>query len=204
MRHLRVTWLGALCAVLLAFLYAPLVLAVVYAFNSEPNLSWPPQGVSLRWFDAIFSDPAFRDALRLSVEAACATALLAGSIGTAAAVVFTRRRSRVARAFEGLGLLPVMLPPLFIAIGLVAAMKATAVTPSLTTIVLGHTVVAAAVRDRGRGCPAAGVRRGARGRRARPRLRAAADASPDHPPILLPAVLGCCCWPSRSRSTRSW
>jgi ABC-type spermidine/putrescine transport system permease subunit II len=124
------------------FLYLPLVVAVLFAFNSGQTLTWPIQGFTLRWFDQIFSDPSFRRALRTSLLAATATAVIAGSVGTAAAIVFTRRRSVVARSAEGLALLPVMLPPLFLAVGLVAAMKLTNTTPSLWTIILGHTIVA--------------------------------------------------------------
>ena len=138
----RPNWLGWASALLLLFLYAPLVIAVVYAFNSSRRLTWPPTGFSLVWFREIFQDDLFRRSLTTSFIAALLTASVAGAIGTAAAIVITRRRSRLARASEGLGLLPVMLPPLFIAIGLVAGMKVSNLTPGLPMIVLGHTLVA--------------------------------------------------------------
>jgi ABC-type spermidine/putrescine transport system permease subunit II len=138
----RASWLGVVSVVLVVFLYLPLVVAVLFAFNSGESLTWPIKGFTLRWFDQIFSDPAFRRSLRTSVIAGFATALIAGAIGTAAAIVFTRRRSGLARSVEGLSLLPVMLPPLFLAVGLVATMKLTDTAPSLWTIVLGHTIVA--------------------------------------------------------------
>jgi spermidine/putrescine transport system permease protein len=134
--------LGVFAVVLLLFLYAPLVIAVIYAFNDSRRLTWPPSGFSLMWFREIFSDDLFRRALTTSVTAAVLTAAAAGVIGTAAAFVITRRRSRLARVSEGFGLLPVMLPPLFIAVGLLAAMKATNTTPGMLTIVIGHTLVA--------------------------------------------------------------
>jgi ABC-type spermidine/putrescine transport system permease subunit II len=127
---------------LMIFLYAPLAVATLYAFNSGPNLTWPPQGFSLRWFEKIFSDSGFRQALIVSFQAALLTSLIASLIGAAGAFVFTRVRSRRARGVEALGRLPVMLPPLFIGIGLVALMKLTSFSPSLATIVLGHTIIA--------------------------------------------------------------
>lgn len=125
----------------MVFLYAPLAVATLYAFNGGSNLTWPPQGFSLRWFSKIFDDSLFRQALVVSFEAAIATAFIGTAIGAAAAFVFTRRRSRAATLLESLARLPVMLPPLFIGIGLVALMKLTSFAPSLTMIVVGHTIV---------------------------------------------------------------
>jgi ABC-type spermidine/putrescine transport system permease subunit II len=133
--------LAGASVVLLVFLYSPLVVAAVYAFNSEPRLAWPPTGFSLRWFGRVFADDLFRAALFTSLEAAAFAAVIASIIGTAAALAFTRRRSRLARAVETLGRLPIMLPPLFIGIGLVAFMRLTALSPSLPTIVVGQTIV---------------------------------------------------------------
>lgn len=138
----RPSWLAVASWLIIVLLYAPLIIAVLYAFNDSRRLTWPPSGFSLIWFREIFANDLFRDSLTTSFIAASLTALLSGLIGTAAAIAFTRRRSRTARALEAFGRLPVMLPPLFIAIGLVAAMRALTVTPSLWTIVVGHTLVA--------------------------------------------------------------
>ena len=137
-RSRALTWIAVL---LMAFIYLPLVVVVVYGFNAGSNLSWPPQGASLRWFRLIFGDPLFRSGLLTSVWAATATAIVAGVIGTTAAFAITRRSSRITRWLESGSRLPVMLPPLFIGISLVAAMKTFAIDPSMFTIVAGHVIV---------------------------------------------------------------
>ena len=134
-------WLAITCVALVVFLYAPLAIASLFAFNSGSNLTWPPVGFSLRWFGKIFDDALFRQAMIISFEAAVATSIVGSVIGTAAALVFTRRRSRTATIIESLGRLPAMLPPLFIGIGLVALMKLGSISPSLAMIVVGHTVI---------------------------------------------------------------
>ncbi len=139
--RLAPSWLAALTVALMLFLYAPLVIAVLYAFNGGSNLTWPPQGFSLQWFAEIFGDSEFRAALTVSFEAAIASSVLSTAIGTTAAFVFARRRSRVSRLVEGLARLPVMLPPLFIGVGLVALMAVLNFAPSLLTIIIGHTIV---------------------------------------------------------------
>src|SRR5207245_2486174 len=126
---------------LVAFIWLRLVVGLVFAFNGGSNLSWPPHGVSVRWFRLIFGDDAFRSGLKASAIAAVSTALAAGAVGTAAAFAFARRPSRLASMLEGASRIPVMLPPLFIGIALVAAMKTFAIDPSMWTIVAGHVIV---------------------------------------------------------------
>lgn len=139
-RH-RTPWLGWTAAGLLVFLYAPLVVASIYAFNSGPNLSWPPRGVSTRWFAQLFADPQFIAALKSSLIAAVSSSTISTVVGTAAAFVFTRRTSRLSAATAGLARLPIMLPPLFIGVGILATLELTGIPPSMGTIVAGHVVI---------------------------------------------------------------
>jgi spermidine/putrescine transport system permease protein len=75
------------------------------------------------------------------VYAATATALVAVVVGTTAAFAMARRPTKVTRWLESGSRLPVILPPLFIGIALVAAMKTFAIDPSLATIVTGHVIL---------------------------------------------------------------
>ena len=133
--------LTAVAVGLVVFIYLPLVVVVVYGVNSGANLSWPPHGLSLRWFRLILGDPLFRAGLKTSAWAAISTSLVAGVVGTSAAFAITRRPSRLTRAIESGSRLPVMLPPLFVGISLVAAMKTFAIDPSMFTIIAGHVIV---------------------------------------------------------------
>jgi spermidine/putrescine transport system permease protein len=136
----RLPWVAIVSVGLMIFLYAPLAVSVLYAFNGGSNLTWPPQGLSLRWFLLVAQDSMFRNAFWVSVEVATVASLVATVLGTAAAVAFTRSRSRWSRLVEALGRLPIMLPPLFIGIGFVALMNVTGIGPSFGMIVLGHIV----------------------------------------------------------------
>lgn len=139
--RIRPPGLAITVTLLLVFLYAPLVIASVYAFNSGRSLSWPPQGFSIRWFQELLADPAFIRAFMNSLTAAVWSSSLSTTIGTAAAFVFTRRRSGVASIASGLARLPIMLPPLFIGIGILATLALTHVAPSMATVIAGHTVI---------------------------------------------------------------
>ena len=84
----------------------------------------------------------FRRALATSFEVAAWTAVCSTAIGTAAAFVFTRRKSRLTAVGQVLSGLPVMLPGVFIGIGFVALMVLSGLGPGKPMIVAGHTVVA--------------------------------------------------------------
>ncbi len=72
--------LGA--AATLAFLYAPLVVIGLYAFNAQVTQGWPIQDWSTKWFRVAYEDEAVRQALWLSVQAALLATLVAMVLGT--------------------------------------------------------------------------------------------------------------------------
>ena len=57
----------ALNALLLAFLLLPIAIVLVFALNPTPYISFPPVGVSLRWFEKFFGSAEFMNALWLSL-----------------------------------------------------------------------------------------------------------------------------------------
>ena len=54
----------------LAFLWIPIVIICLYAFNSSNVQSWPIAGLSLKWFSPAIHDPDMQAALKLSLKAA--------------------------------------------------------------------------------------------------------------------------------------
>ena len=56
--------------VTLAFIYIPLAIVVLYAFNESRMLEWPPPGLTLEWFGKAFDNQGARDALVNSLKAA--------------------------------------------------------------------------------------------------------------------------------------
>jgi ABC-type spermidine/putrescine transport system permease subunit II len=140
-RRRRMSGLRIIVYLLIAFLYLPLIVVIVYAFNSGSSLSWPIHGLSFRWFQAIFNDPTFTHAFGVSLEAAVLTALISSIAATMAGLAFTRRRSRLFGALQSVSIVPAMMPPLFIAIALFTAMDKFNIAPSLLTIVAGHLII---------------------------------------------------------------
>jgi putative spermidine/putrescine transport system permease protein len=77
----------------LAFLYVPLVIVVIYAFNKSVSGDWPPQLFTLKWFSVAWQDPTLKGALRTSIEAAIFATCIALVLGTLASAVESSRTS---------------------------------------------------------------------------------------------------------------
>ena len=124
------------------FLWIPLVLICVYAFNSSNIQSWPIAGFSTKWFSTAWHDQEARDALVLSLKAAGFATGIALVLGTMAAAAVSRFRFFGRDAITFLLVLPIALPGVVTGIALNSFFNNNPIhglTPSLWTIVIGHT-----------------------------------------------------------------
>ena len=123
-----------------AFLYLPLVLIVLYAFNETNINSWPFPGFSTRWFDKLFHDPVPRDAAWLSVQdrdrVSTALALL---LGTSMAFAFARFRFFGSELINFAVTLPIILPGVITGVALASFFLFTNTDLSTRTVIIGHT-----------------------------------------------------------------
>jgi len=120
------------------FLWLPLGIILVYAFNTSNIQSWPIPGVTLRWFRVAWNDPDARDALLLSLKAAFAATAIALALGTMAAVAISRFQFFGREIFSFLLILPLALPGVITGIALSSFFTFGGVNFSLWTIVVGH------------------------------------------------------------------
>ncbi|KJQ53103.1 ABC transporter permease [Microbacterium sp. SA39] len=102
--------LGALVAVILAFMYVPLALVVLNSFNSARIVSWPVTGFSLEWWGRAFSSEPVRVALLNSVLVATGATIIALLLGTLVAFALQRYSFFGQRAVNLLVVLPIALP----------------------------------------------------------------------------------------------
>jgi putative spermidine/putrescine transport system permease protein len=57
-------------AATLAFIYVPIGVVLLYAFNAAPLARWPIEGLTIDWFVQAFGDAGIRSALTASLQAA--------------------------------------------------------------------------------------------------------------------------------------
>jgi ABC-type spermidine/putrescine transport system permease subunit II len=124
------------------FLLGPLVVVVIFSFNSTGSLAFPMRGLSLRWYEEVFSTPEFREAVLTSLYLAALTAAITAVLGTLAAYGTVRAGPRLRTWATTLFFLPLVLPVLFIGVALLVTFSRLDVPLSLGTIVVGHTLIA--------------------------------------------------------------
>jgi len=125
--------------VVLLFLYLPLALIVLYAFNKTTVNSWPFPGFSTRWFVKLWHDPAPKDAAWLSVRVALFSAAFAVVLGTGMAFAFARFRSFGREVVNFAVTLPIILPGVITGVALASFFLFTHTDLSVRTVVIGHT-----------------------------------------------------------------
>jgi putative spermidine/putrescine transport system permease protein len=128
--------LGA--GVTLAFIYAPLAVIVLYAFNENVTQGWPIDNFSTKWFSVAYHDEAVRDALWLSVQAALGATAISLALGTLASLAVSRYRFFGRETISFLVILPIALPGIITGLALQATFQNAGITFGLLTIIVGH------------------------------------------------------------------
>ena len=84
-------------ALILLFLFAPLVIMFVFSFNEAKSLS-VMSGVSLKWYRELFRDSDTLASVKNTLILALSASVISAIMGTAAAVGINKLRSRAVRA----------------------------------------------------------------------------------------------------------
>jgi putative spermidine/putrescine transport system permease protein len=134
--------LRAGAAATLAFLYLPVVLIALYAFNRNVTQGWPIENFSTRWFSVAFNDDDVREALKLSLFAAFGATAIALVLGTLASMAVSRYSFFGREAISFAVILPIALPGIITGLALQATiidvLGPIGVSFGLTTIIIGH------------------------------------------------------------------
>jgi spermidine/putrescine transport system permease protein len=125
----------------LIFLYCPIVILPIFAFNDSTAVAFPLQGFTTKWFQNAWADAELFHALKNSLMVASSTAVLSALLGIFAARASTRYRFPAAGPLLGLIMLPMVLPEIIMAMALLVVLLSLGIHLSLFTIVLGHVLV---------------------------------------------------------------
>jgi putative spermidine/putrescine transport system permease protein len=130
--------LRVISALVIGFLYLPLVILAVYAFNESRLLAWPPPGLTLHWFGEAAASPAIRAAFINSILAAGAATSIALVLGTLASLAVQRFAFFGRDTIAFMLVLPIALPGVITGIALQTTFKTMGVNFGLMTIIVGH------------------------------------------------------------------
>ena len=130
--------LRAASGVVLAFLYLPIAVIALYAFNAQRIQVWPIQQFSTEWFGSAWDNPSVRDALGLSIQVGLFSAAIAVVLGSLAAFAVHRFRFFGREVFSLSLVLPIALPRIVTGLALNATARTAGISFSTATIVVGH------------------------------------------------------------------
>lgn len=122
----------------MAFIYLPLLVIVLYAFNQSRIPAWPIAHYTTQWFGIAYRNPDIRNAFLLSIRVGLAATAIAIVLGSAAAFAVHRFRFFGRESISFLLVLPIALPGIVTGLSLLSVIDYFNLTPSMYTIIAGH------------------------------------------------------------------
>ena len=136
----RLTWFNTTSLTLgFAFLYLPMVILVIYSFNSSKLVTvWA--GFSTKWYGELMQNEAFLDAAWVTIKVAVVSSTFATVLGTLAAYVLVRAGRFWGRTlFSGMIYAPLVMPEVITGLSLLLLFIGIGLDRGVITIILAHT-----------------------------------------------------------------
>lgn len=124
----------------IAVLILPLVVVMIISFSSASYLTFPPPGVSLRWYEKFFSDSNWMAAFWNSLQVAALSACIAVALGTSAAMGIVRSSIRGKSAIMLLVVSPVIVPPVVLGLSLYSLFLRFDLTGTVAGLAAAHAI----------------------------------------------------------------
>ncbi len=138
--------LGFVAGSVLVYLHLPILFVFLYAFSTEDAaFTFPPPGLTTRWFTVAAQNPDIRGALGLSLSVAAVATTIALVLGTLAAGAIWRSRFFGREVLSLFIVLPIALPGIITGIALRSAINLSEIPFSFWTLVIGHATFCVAV-----------------------------------------------------------
>jgi putative spermidine/putrescine transport system permease protein len=133
--------LRLVCWLVYAFLLAPLLVVIGASLNAGGFLTFPPQGLSLRWYIVFLHNDVFLSAIRTSLLVAAISSACSLAIGTAATLYYVRHAKRWREPMRIALLSPLLLPDILTAIALLFFFYAIGIPRGMAGLVIGHVLI---------------------------------------------------------------
>lgn len=132
-----------IAGVALTILLVPVLVVVMAGLNSGDFLSFPPEGLSLRWIAAFLGSRIFLPAFGVSFGLALLTTIISTILGTMTAIFLTRSQSHLTGVLRGLFVLPVVLPGIILGLALYVfySWSDIGLARSFAGLLIGHVLV---------------------------------------------------------------
>lgn len=131
----------AFAVVTFLFLVGPLVIIIGAALSDTTYLTFPPQGLTLHWFQNVFEVSAFKRTIITSFQLAIGGTLLSMAIGIPAAYAMARHRIELPRFLGNVFVLPILVPEIVLGFSLMKSVAVGAGVPIMGALLLGHALL---------------------------------------------------------------
>lgn len=137
MKKLRNFFRGTYLGLMLIFLYAPILVLMVFSFNGSKSMArWT--GFSFKWYEALMHDSTIINALMVTLSVAVISALVATFIGTFAAIGIHSMKKRPRAVVENISRLPMVNPDLVTGISFMMLFAAMGIKGGYTRMLIAH------------------------------------------------------------------
>jgi putative spermidine/putrescine transport system permease protein len=135
-----------ICAAVLLFLIAPIIVIMPLSFNSESYFTYPMPGLSLQWYREFFTNPRWIDSVVMSLQVAFSVTIIATALGILASLGLSRLNMRGKAAIIAMLLMPMIVPVIISAVGMYffyVSLGILNITWAPVGLILAHTALAA-------------------------------------------------------------
>ncbi len=141
MARLGMGFCWVVLAAVLVFLFAPIVIVVAVSFSPSAIFAFPPDGLSLRWYNAIGNADSLVASVWLSAQIAFLATCISLTLGTLCAIAVVRGLVPAGKAIATFMASPLMLPGLVLGIAFLQAARGVGLRDAYMTLLLAHIVI---------------------------------------------------------------
>ena len=131
----------SIALLVILFLQLPVIVVVLAAFSTTSYLTIPPQGLTLKWFAKVLSDPVYLDAIRISLTLAVGSTAISLVLGVAAAYALFKRMLPGTEALTSFLMAPLILPSVVIGVALLQYYSLIGWRGSFAALLLAHVII---------------------------------------------------------------
>lgn len=135
-------FLTAYVSAMAVLVILPIAVVIGASLSESAYLTFPPEGLTLKWYGETLGTSLWIDSFWLSLEIGLMVAVLTTSIGVPAAIALRNMRGPLANVLQMLFLSPLMLPTILIGLSLLQFYQKVGIATSAITVTLGHTIIA--------------------------------------------------------------
>ena len=126
----------------LGFLYAPVILLPIFAFNDSAIIAFPLSGFTTDWFSWLMGDESLFRALKNSLIIAVTASIISTIFGVLTARAMARHQFLGKQSMFGLIMAPLFLPEIIVGVSILIVLMQLGLALSLWTVIAGHVLLA--------------------------------------------------------------